>query len=138
MTLDTVQSCQHDNWKSIAKYLVENVPVLLKLEDLKDVQKVLSIIFNSPPSDLREFVKWIAEVRRQEDGSVALSEEEKERVAIKVFFSFFVFLSCFYFSFHFSPFFCHLFALQNVNYIAFQFLRLFYPKYKQQILRLRF
>ncbi|KAG2719252.1 hypothetical protein I3843_03G250300 [Carya illinoinensis] len=76
-------SCRHDGWKSIAKYLTENVPSLLKLEDLKDVQKVLSIIFNSPPSDLREFVKWIAEVRRQEDGSVALSEAEKGRVAIK-------------------------------------------------------
>lgn len=121
MTLDSVQSCRHDGWKSIAKYLTENVPSLLKLEDLKDVQKVLSIIFNSPPSDLREFVKWIAEVRRQEDGSVALSEAEKGRVAIKVFSSFFVFLSCFYFSFHYFPFFCNFFELSERELYLFSF-----------------
>ncbi|XP_059431960.1 long-chain-alcohol oxidase FAO2-like isoform X3 [Corylus avellana] len=76
-------SCRHDSWKSLAKYLVEDVPLLLKLEDLKDVKKVLSMIFKSPPADLREFIKWVAEVRRQEDGSVILSDEEKGRVAIK-------------------------------------------------------
>lgn len=84
VTLDSVQSCRHDSWKSLAKYLVEDVPLLLKLEDLKDVQKVLSMIFKSPPADLREFIKWVAEVRRQEDGGVILSEEEKGRVAMKV------------------------------------------------------
>jgi hypothetical protein len=33
---------------------------------------------------LREFITWIAEVRRQEDGNLTLSEEEKGRLAIKV------------------------------------------------------
>ena len=68
----------------MAKFLTESVPLLLKSEDLKDIQEVLSVVFKSPPSELREFITWIAEVRRQEDGNLALSEEEKGRLAIKV------------------------------------------------------
>ena len=92
MTVYFVQSCRHDSWKSVAKYLVEDVPHLLKLEDLKDVQNVLSMVFKSPPADLREFIKWVAEVRTQEDGNGILSEEEKGRIGIKVFYSFLEFL----------------------------------------------
>lgn len=66
------------------KYLTEDVPLLLKLDDMKDVQEVLSVVFKSPPADLREFIKWVAEVRSQEDGSLFLSEEEKGRLAVKV------------------------------------------------------
>ncbi|PON81776.1 Phytochelatin synthase [Trema orientale] len=78
------QSCRHESWNCVAKYLTEDVPLLLKLDDIKDVQEVLSVVFQSPPADLREFIKWIAEVRRPEDdGSLILSEEEKERLAIK-------------------------------------------------------
>ncbi len=92
VTLDSVQSCRHDGWYSVVKYLIEDVPLLLKLEDLKDVQNVLSMVFKSPPADLREFIKWIAEVRRQEDGSLILSDEEKGRIAIKVFYILFDFI----------------------------------------------
>lgn len=93
MTLDSVQSCRHDGWRSVAKYLTEDVSLLLK-SDLKDVQTVLSIIFKSPPADMGEFIKWVAEVRRQEAGSfcLTLSEEEKGRITIKVFHSFSGFL----------------------------------------------
>ncbi|KAK7396446.1 hypothetical protein VNO78_17462 [Psophocarpus tetragonolobus] len=76
-------SCRHEGWSSVAKFLTENVPQLLKAEDLKDLQEVLFVVFKSPPSELRELITWIAEVRRQEDGSLTLSEEEKGRVAIK-------------------------------------------------------
>ncbi|KAK7852201.1 glutathione gamma-glutamylcysteinyltransferase 3 [Quercus suber] len=76
-------SCRHDSWKSVAKYLVEDVPHLLKSEDLKDVQNVLSMVFKSHPADLRDFIKWVAEVRTQEDGNGILSEEEKGRIGIK-------------------------------------------------------
>lgn len=48
------------------------------------MQELLSLVFKSPPADLREFIKWIAEVRRQEDGTPVLSEEEKGRLAVKV------------------------------------------------------
>lgn len=84
ITADSLQSCRHEGWNSVAKYLVEDVPLNLKLEDVKDVQEVLSLVFRSPPAGLREFIKWVAEVRRQEDGSLILSEEEKGRLAVKV------------------------------------------------------
>ncbi|XP_062080095.1 glutathione gamma-glutamylcysteinyltransferase 3-like [Humulus lupulus] len=76
-------SCRHESWGSVAKYLTEDVPLLVKLEDLKDIQHVLSVVFISPPADLREFIKWIAEIRRPEDGNLNLSEEEKERLTVK-------------------------------------------------------
>ena len=77
--------------------MIEDVPLLLKLDNVKDVQEVLSVVFKSPPADLREFIKWIAEVRRLEDGSLVLSEEERGRLAVKVCHGFFLFLFSFFF-----------------------------------------
>ncbi|XP_058761909.1 glutathione gamma-glutamylcysteinyltransferase 3-like isoform X1 [Vicia villosa] len=76
-------SCRHEGWSSVAKFLTEEVPLILKSEDLKEIPEVLSVVYKSPPSELREFITWIAEVRRQEDGNLTLSEEEKGRLAIK-------------------------------------------------------
>ncbi|KAK9281329.1 hypothetical protein L1049_004228 [Liquidambar formosana] len=76
-------SCKHESWNSIAKYLVDDVPHLLKVEDIKDVQKVLSVVLKLPSPNLREFIKWVAEIRRQEDGSTILSKEEEGRLALK-------------------------------------------------------
>lgn len=59
---------------------------------MKGVENLLSVVFKSAPADLKEFIKWVAEVRRQEDGSMILSEEEKARLVMKVFSSFFLFL----------------------------------------------
>lgn len=67
---------------------------------MKGVENLLSVIFKSAPADLKEFIKWVAEVRRQEDGSMILSEEEKGRLLMKVFSSFF--LICAPLSFAFS------------------------------------
>lgn len=87
-----MQSCRHEGWNSVARYLTEDIPLLLKSEDLKDIQQVLSAIFKSPPVELRGFITWVAEVRRQEDGNLTLSEEERGRLTIKVFklFSYFL------------------------------------------------
>ena len=71
---------------NIAKYLMEDVPVLLGSRNVKDVKDVLSIVFNSLPSKFLEFIKWVAEVRRTEEGDQSLSPEEQERLAIKVSF----------------------------------------------------
>lgn len=79
-----VQSCKHESWVSIAKFLMEDVPVLLSSDNVKDVKDVLSTVFSSLPSNFSEFIKWVAEVRRQEDGTQALSEEERGRLAVKV------------------------------------------------------
>ncbi|XP_061343394.1 glutathione gamma-glutamylcysteinyltransferase 3-like isoform X2 [Gastrolobium bilobum] len=76
-------SCRHEGWSSVAKFLAEDVPLLIKSEDLKEIQEVLSVVFKSPPSELRGFITWVAEVRRQEDGNPTLSEEERGRLAIK-------------------------------------------------------
>ena len=63
---------------------MDDVPLLLKSEDVKDIQKVLSVVVTSLPSDFGEFIKWVAEIRRREDGGPSLSAEEKARLAIKV------------------------------------------------------
>ncbi|KAI3741978.1 hypothetical protein L1987_59657 [Smallanthus sonchifolius] len=76
-------SCKHESWVNIAKYLMEDVPVLLSSKNVKDVKDVLSIVFNSLPSKFLEFIKWVAEVRRTEEGGQSLSPEEQERLSIK-------------------------------------------------------
>ncbi|KAK3193494.1 hypothetical protein Dsin_024804 [Dipteronia sinensis] len=75
-------SRRHEGWRSVAKYLTEDVPHRLKLDNLKDVENVLSVVFKTAAYDLKEFIKWVAEVRRQEDVCVILSEEEKGRLVI--------------------------------------------------------
>lgn len=77
-------SCKHESWISIATYLVDDVPCLLKSDDVRDIKNVLSVILSSIPSDFGEFIKWVAEVRRrEEDGGQSLSQEEKGRLAVK-------------------------------------------------------
>ena len=68
----------------VAKYLTEDIPLLLTSENLKNVDDVLCVVIKSAPPSLRDFIKWIAEVRRQDDDSTILSEEEKGRLALKV------------------------------------------------------
>lgn len=79
-----MQSCQHDGWNNVIKYLTEEVPLLLKAEDVKDVQGLLSVVFKLPPPNLTRFIKWVAEVREQENGNVKLNAEERGRLAVKV------------------------------------------------------
>ncbi|KAK8506117.1 hypothetical protein V6N13_002764 [Hibiscus sabdariffa] len=76
-------SCKHKDWNVVAKYLTEDLPRLFSSENLKDVNYVLCVVFRSAPSNLPDFIQWIAEVRRQDDGCIVLSEEEKERLALK-------------------------------------------------------
>ncbi|KAA8543396.1 hypothetical protein F0562_021109 [Nyssa sinensis] len=85
-TLDSFfgwQSCKHESWVSIARYLVDDVPLLLNSEDVKDIKHVISIVLSSLPSNFAEFIKWVAEVRRHEDGGQSLSQEEKGRLSVK-------------------------------------------------------
>ena len=83
-----VQSCKHESWVGVAKYLMDDVPLLLKSEDVKDINKVLRVVFLSLPSNFGDFIKWVAEVRRQEDDGQSLSQEEKGRLSVKVLYSF--------------------------------------------------
>ncbi|PON81775.1 Phytochelatin synthase [Trema orientale] len=77
------QSCKHESWIGIAKYLMEDAPLLLKADNVKDIQKVISVVYTSLPSNFEDFIQWVAEVRRQEDGGQSLSPEEKARLSVK-------------------------------------------------------
>ncbi|KAK6937747.1 Phytochelatin synthase, N-terminal catalytic domain [Dillenia turbinata] len=76
-------SCRHESWISTATYLIDDVPALLESDNLKDIKDVLSVLFTSLPTNFAEFIKWVAEVRRREDGGQTISQEEKGRLAIK-------------------------------------------------------
>ncbi|XP_074562826.1 glutathione gamma-glutamylcysteinyltransferase 1-like [Curcuma longa] len=76
-------NCRDETWLSIAKYLINDVPILLKSEDLKSASQVLYRVLKSLPACAGDFIKQFLEVRsREEDGST-LSNEEKERLALK-------------------------------------------------------
>lgn len=76
-------SCRHESWVNTAKYLIDDVPVLLKSGTLNSVPDVLSLILKSLPANAGDFIKWVAEVRRQEENGSSLSKEEKGRLAVK-------------------------------------------------------
>ncbi|XP_057252218.1 glutathione gamma-glutamylcysteinyltransferase 1 isoform X3 [Beta vulgaris subsp. vulgaris] len=76
-------SCKHDSWTSIAKYLMEDVPLLLKSENVKDIEGAITVVCMSLPSNFRDFIMWVAEIRRHEDDGQSLSPEEMRRLAMK-------------------------------------------------------
>ncbi|XP_010943665.2 glutathione gamma-glutamylcysteinyltransferase 1 isoform X2 [Elaeis guineensis] len=76
-------NCRQESWLSATKYFIDDVPLLLKSEDLKTVPQVLSLLFQHLPANAGDFITWITEVRRREEDGSNLSEEEKGRLAIK-------------------------------------------------------
>lgn len=57
---------------------------------MKSVQELLSVVFKLPHQNVTHFIKWVAEVREQEDGNVKLNAEERGRLAVKVLLNFFL------------------------------------------------
>ena len=78
------QSCKHQSWENVAKYLIEDIPFLLKSTIMKDVEEAISVVCMSLPSNFRDFIKWVAELRRTEDNGESLSKEEIRRLMLKV------------------------------------------------------
>ncbi|XP_021763263.1 glutathione gamma-glutamylcysteinyltransferase 3-like [Chenopodium quinoa] len=76
-------SCRHDGWDTIAKYLSKKLQQLLSSEEIHNIQDILSVILASAPADLSNFINWVAEVRKQENGSNLVSEEEQGRLVTK-------------------------------------------------------
>ncbi|XP_021763267.1 glutathione gamma-glutamylcysteinyltransferase 1-like isoform X2 [Chenopodium quinoa] len=76
-------SCRHDGWDITAMYLTKEVPQLVTSEEINSIQDILSVIFTSSPSYLSHIIHWVAEVRRKEDESNFISEEERGRLSIK-------------------------------------------------------
>lgn len=64
--------------------MTDDVPLLLSSRSIKDVRDVISTVFSSLPSDITEFIKWVAEVRLAKDGGLPLSEQEKVKLEFKV------------------------------------------------------
>ncbi|KAL2932961.1 Glutathione gamma-glutamylcysteinyltransferase 1 [Bienertia sinuspersici] len=77
------RGCRHDGWETTAKYLTKKIPQLLSSEEISNIQDLLSVILTPAPVSLSNFINWVAEVRKQEDGSELVSEEEWKRLHIK-------------------------------------------------------
>lgn len=71
-------SCRDGSWMRTANHLLQ-IPLLLKSEDVKDVDRILSVLLGSESTDFREFIKHVAEVHGQEDGYL----ESRKRLAIQ-------------------------------------------------------
>ncbi|CAF1731184.1 unnamed protein product [Brassica napus] len=76
-------SCKDESWISIVKYLKEDVPRLVSSQHVDTVEKILSVVFKSLPSNFNTFIKWVAEIRRTEDAKPNLSAEEESRQKLK-------------------------------------------------------
>ncbi|CAN1192916.1 Glutathione gamma-glutamylcysteinyltransferase 1 [Linum perenne] len=75
--------CKQESWNNTAKYIIEEVPILLATEDVKDVSRVLHVIFMSLPSDFSDFINLVANDRGQVNGDENISQQEKQRLAVK-------------------------------------------------------
>ncbi|XP_019106413.1 glutathione gamma-glutamylcysteinyltransferase 3 isoform X2 [Beta vulgaris subsp. vulgaris] len=76
-------SCRHDGWDTTAKYLSKKLPQLLSCEEIHNIEDMLSVIVTSAPANLSYFINWVAEVRKQDNGSILVSEEERGRLVTK-------------------------------------------------------
>lgn len=83
------QSCKDESWIDIAKYLKEDVPRLVSSQHVDSVDKIISVVFKSLPSNFNQFIRWVAEIRITEDSNQNLSAEEKSRLKLKVFSKYF-------------------------------------------------
>ncbi|KAL0732292.1 hypothetical protein Bca4012_008501 [Brassica carinata] len=77
------QSCKDESWTSIAKYLKEDVPLLVSSQHVDTIERILDVVFNSLPSNFNQFIRWMAEIRRTEDINQNLSSEEESRLDLK-------------------------------------------------------
>jgi glutathione gamma-glutamylcysteinyltransferase len=71
----------------MAKYCGEDLPNLLKAENLYDVPTLFSCLIETLPANAGALIKWVAEVRRKEDSGPSC-KEERERLSLKVTFPF--------------------------------------------------
>nr|QVN25325.1 phytochelatin synthase 2 [Brassica rapa] len=76
-------SCKDESWTSIAKYLKEDVPLLVSSQHVDTIERILDVVFKSLPSNFNQFIRWMAEIRRTEDINQNLSSEEESRLDLK-------------------------------------------------------
>ncbi|PKI71906.1 hypothetical protein CRG98_007674 [Punica granatum] len=78
----SLQSCKNESWIGIAKYLMDDIPRLLKSEHVKDIRRLIGVICESLPPDFEKYIHWIVEVRRAEDAGTNKCREEKGRLDV--------------------------------------------------------
>jgi hypothetical protein len=79
-----MQNCRDESWQSMAKYCIEVVPNLLRDNSVDNVLTILSRLVNHLPPNAGNFIKWVIEVRRQEEGGSSPSKEANEMPFLKV------------------------------------------------------
>uniref|UniRef100_A0A0E0DRE6 glutathione gamma-glutamylcysteinyltransferase n=1 Tax=Oryza meridionalis TaxID=40149 RepID=A0A0E0DRE6_9ORYZ len=76
-------NCRDESWQSMAKYCIEVVPNLLRDNSVDNVLTILSRLVNHLPPNAGNFIKWVIEVRRQEEGGSSPSREANEMPFLK-------------------------------------------------------
>ncbi|KAJ3679708.1 hypothetical protein LUZ60_017719 [Juncus effusus] len=77
-------SCKHDSWLTMAKYLTEDVPQIIKSDNLHTIEQLLSTLFESLPTNAGDFIKCIVEIKGPDEGrSDIITQEERERLSLK-------------------------------------------------------
>nr|ADR51693.1 phytochelatin synthase [Pteris vittata] len=77
-------SCKDQRWRAMCKYLLEEVPYLLKSRGFTTVEEVVYTVFGSLPADVAPFVKWIVEVKPAVNGPIEkVDRDETERLLYK-------------------------------------------------------
>lgn len=76
-------SCKDEHWRAMSKYLIEEVPQLLRMREVTNVQQVLDAVFGSLPVDVATFVKWIIEVKLVDEAGKHLDRYETDRLEDK-------------------------------------------------------
>ncbi|BBN15801.1 glutathione-S-conjugate glycine hydrolase [Marchantia polymorpha subsp. ruderalis] len=80
-------SCKDEIWRSISKYLIVDVPKLLKSAEITNVQEAVSVVLGllpGKPEKVTSFVKWIAEVKRADAAPTNGSNEADLALNAKV------------------------------------------------------
>uniref|UniRef100_A0A0D9WGI9 glutathione gamma-glutamylcysteinyltransferase n=1 Tax=Leersia perrieri TaxID=77586 RepID=A0A0D9WGI9_9ORYZ len=76
-------SCRDESWQSMAKYCIEDLPNLLKDDGVDNISTILSRLVHHLPPNAGNMIKWVIEVRGQEEGVSSLYEEAKEMPFLK-------------------------------------------------------
>ncbi|KAG8068705.1 hypothetical protein GUJ93_ZPchr0005g16049 [Zizania palustris] len=77
-------NCRDESWKSVEKYCTEDLPNLLKDDNVENVLTLLSRLVKHLPPNAGNLIKWTIEVRRQEEVGSNFSKDADGRPILKV------------------------------------------------------
>ncbi|KAH7298003.1 hypothetical protein KP509_25G022900 [Ceratopteris richardii] len=77
-------SCKDEHWRAICKYVLVEVPQLLRSQVFDNPEQVICTILGSLPAAIASFVKWVVEVRPAVDGPLQkIDKDENQRLLYK-------------------------------------------------------